>query len=210
MTFWRRAGQRGAAAAALALCLVVLVGCVAGVRAATPLPIWTPAPLTAPITVTPWPTPIPTPTLAATGSFALVFTDGPCAPLYRLDTAAGTYTRLPVGKTPPASVPLHFTPTELAGIQARVENIDFFSYPERFTGQSATGTVSGRLPAPVYDLTVRDGGRLKRVHWDEMIIRPVIPAAARLRDLAARIERTIADHPEAGQVQMSATFMPCA
>ena len=62
--------------------------------------------------MTPWPTPVPTPTLMAGGPFAFVFTYGPCAPLYRLDTAADTYSRLPVGTTPPASVPLHFTPAE--------------------------------------------------------------------------------------------------
>ncbi len=193
MMMGRGAGHLGAVVVALALCLAFLVGCAVGEPGATLVPTRTPKPPGAPITSTPWPTPVPTPTLMAGGPFALVFTYGPCAPLYRLDTAAGTYTRLQVGNTPPASVPLHFSPTELAGIQAQVEGIDFFSYPEQFTGRPPTGSWSGRQPAPVYDLTVRDRGRLKHVHWDEMIIRPVIPAAARLRNLAALIEHTIAE-----------------
>ena len=204
------AGRLCPAAAALALGVGLLAACGAGGVTATarpsfrrpvpaPTPTWTAAPPLAG-SPAPRPTPEPTPILAAAGPFAFVFSYGPCGPLLRLDTAAGTLTRAQVGAAAAASVQLRLTPAELDAIRARLDTIGFFAYPERFSGQPTAGMVTARQPAPEYDPAVREGGRVKRVHWDESIIRPVLPAAAQLRGLGALIEQTIAAHPEAARL----------
>jgi len=121
---------------------------------------------------------------------ALVFTYGDMT----LDTAAGTLTSRPRNGAP-QTVALRLTPDEMARINAKMDEMGFFAYPDSFIATMPAGQGGELSPAVMYRYEVATTAGNKTLSWTDSV-----PSeehkAVQLRELASLIEGIIQAKPE--------------
>ena len=110
-----------------------------------------------------------------------------------LDTEAGTFTADMILASP-ITVPMTLTQEEMARIARKVEEIDFFSYPESYVtpddGRGGRGE-----PHDTYIFRIATSRGTKVVEWEDGLFNDD-QRAAMLRDLAGLIKEIIMAKPE--------------
>lgn len=87
-----------------------------------------------------------------------------------LNTFNGTFTRDMV-MDPPVTINLILTEEEKGIIMQKMVEIDFMSYPDRFSVEVPPGQAIGeRMPFPSYYFKVEYGSQVKELWWDDKII----------------------------------------
>lgn len=134
---------------------------------------------------------IPTPA----SDFAFVFRFGLCS-MSELDTFSGRYTRGAIGTEPAITIPVSLTKDELAQINQKMAEIDYFNYPTQFMIMVPSGVqAAGVTPAYRYEFKVQSNGVTKEVFWKDNIVQPTSTDADRLRELAQLIRAIIQAKP---------------
>jgi hypothetical protein len=112
-----------------------------------------------------------------------------------LDTAKGTFTRDMI-VDPAKKVALRLTGEELDRVSARMDEIDFWSYPDVLQFETPADGV-GRMVTPFtsYYFRAERGGTVKELRWDDQYFDQTVPAT-RLRDLIALIRGIIESKEE--------------
>ena len=128
---------------------------------------------------------------APTQVTALVFAYGVGAKNV-LDTTSGTFTKDMILASP-ITVPLELTEREMSRIARKIEQIDFFSYPARYTTPEDGG--GWMEPHQSYRFSVTTADDTKTVTWEDAVFNDD-ERAADLRGLARLIERIIHARPE--------------
>jgi hypothetical protein len=122
----------------------------------------------------------------------LVFAFGPGAENV-LDTTRGTF-RKDMILASPITVPMVLTDEEMARIARKVDEIDFFSYPESYvTPDDGLGGWGEPHNTYIFRITTRQGTKV--VEWEDALFNEDERAAG-LRSLARLIETIIAARPE--------------
>ena len=110
-----------------------------------------------------------------------------------LDTAKGTFTKDMIAASP-ITVPMTLTDEELARIAGKVEEIDFFSYPESYvTPDDGDGGWAEPHETYIFRITTHEGTKV--VRWEDGLFNDD-QGAANLRDLAGMIEKIVVAKPE--------------
>ena len=105
-----------------------------------------------------------------------------------LDTAKGTFTKDMI-VDPARKVALRLTAEELDRISAKMDEIDFWSYPDVLRFETpADGVVTMVTPYTSYYFRAERGGTVKELRWDDQNVDQAVPAT-RLRGLIALIRR---------------------
>lgn len=87
-----------------------------------------------------------------------------------LNTYKGTYTKDMINAAP-ITVVFPLTAEEMAQIRQKMEEIDFFSYPDEFTvSVPPEGTVTRVTPNDSYSFKVAYGAQVKELKWDAAIL----------------------------------------
>lgn len=109
-----------------------------------------------------------------------------------LDTEAGTFTADMILASP-VTVPLRLTDAEMARIARKMEEIDFFSYPEKYVTpeRGDSGWVTPYLTY-VFRVTTQQGTKV--VEWEDQVVNDD-SGAANLRELADLIRGMIQAKP---------------
>ena len=126
--------------------------------------------------------------------FGLVFrygVAGVVGPRNVLDTTRGTFTKDMV-VDPPVTTRLRLTEEDLARIMARVDEMDFWEYPEVLEPERPKYSVT---PYASYYFEVRKGSVIKEVRWEDQY-GDEGARAVRLRDLAEFIREIVESKPE--------------
>jgi hypothetical protein len=132
--------------------------------------------------------------VADTSNFNFVFKYGVTL-RNELDTFNGTYTKDMI-LAPLITINLRLTGEELNQILAKMEEIDFFSYPDVFEVEVPPGgTVTVVTPYNKYYFKVRYGSDTKELRWDDEIRNPD-EQANRLRELVNLIRSIIESKEE--------------
>ncbi|MDP2885375.1 MAG: hypothetical protein Q8P51_10185 [Ignavibacteria bacterium] len=97
------------------------------------------------------------------------------------------------------TVPFYLSRDDLGSIEAKMEQIDFFSYPDTFAVNSQDSVQGIVTPNSTYDFKVRYHSTLKTLFWDDAIIASD-PRAAKLRELILLIRNIIESKPEYKQL----------
>jgi hypothetical protein len=130
------------------------------------------------------------------GDFGFRFQFGMCW-TETFDSFAGTYTHDADGDEKRAiSTQFSLTDAQMRTIYQSIEQIRFFDYPSPFYGY-VTGLpgVTVVHPSRAYRLTVRNGGVVHEVSWDDRT-RPWSEEALRLQAFFTMLIGIIHDHPE--------------
>lgn len=132
----------------------------------------------------------------AVSDFDFVFKYGYGAvPVNELDTFNGTYTKDMILE-PSITVNLTLTPEEKTQIRQKMEEIDFFSYPDRYEVIVPPGSPGSMVtPYPSYYFMVKDGTIIKELLWGDSI-RNADAQATELRRLIAFIQNIIESKEE--------------
>ena len=136
--------------------------------------------------------PSPSPSPADRSLQGLVFAFGVGAKNV-LDTTKGTFTKDMIAASP-ITVPMTLTDQEMARIARKVEEIDFFSYPESYVTPDDGGGGRGE-PHETYVFRVTTQQGTKVVEWEDGLFNDD-QGAANLRDLALLIEKIVMARPE--------------
>lgn len=132
---------------------------------------------------------------APASDFAFVFRFGLCS-MSELDTFSGQYTRGAIGTEPAITIPVSLTRDELAQINQKMVEIDYFNYPTQFMIMVPSGVqVAGVTPAYRYEFKVQSNGVTKEVFWKDNIVQPTSTDADQLRELAQLIRAIIRAKP---------------
>jgi hypothetical protein len=107
-----------------------------------------------------------------------------------LDTFKGTFTK-DMGLEAPITIGLVLSKDEMDSVQRKMTEIDFFSYPDKFSVILPAGENETRvLPYPTYFFKVTDGGRTKELLWHEKVTNSEA-RADKLRELIKLIRSII-------------------
>ena len=135
---------------------------------------------------------------SAKSNFNLIFKYGVGA-RNELNTFEGTYTKDMIGD-PSITVPLSLTEEELNKIYRKMVEIDFFSYPERFSVPVPPGGITGMVtPYSGYYFEVAYDSKIKQLWWDDEITNENIKAD-KLRKLSQLIRDIIESKDEYKQL----------
>ena len=137
-----------------------------------------------------------TPTSSVPTLEGLVFSFGPGAKNV-LDTTRGTFTKDMVLASP-VTVPMTLSDEEMARIARKMEEIDFFSYPESYVTPDDGGG-GWAEPHETYIFRVSTSQGTKVVKWDDSLFNDD-ERAADLRDLAGLVREIISVKPEYKQL----------
>jgi hypothetical protein len=110
-----------------------------------------------------------------------------------LDTFKGKYTRDMV-RGSDATTRLTLTQDELNQIHAKMDEIDFWNYPDNFEVAPTGNLVSIVTPFNSYYFRVQNGNVIKELKWDDEITNPDVQAD-KLRDLIMLITGIIRSKP---------------
>ena len=115
-----------------------------------------------------------------------------------LDTFGNTFTKdLILDGT--VTVPFHLSQADLDSIEAKMNQIGFFSYPDTFMVKSPDSMRATIVPYNTYDFKVESGSTLKTLFWNDFIIASD-PQAAKLRELITLIRTIIESKQEYRQL----------
>jgi hypothetical protein len=115
-----------------------------------------------------------------------------------LNTFQNTYTKdLILDGT--VTTPFVLSDAELEQIKGEMIEIEFFSYPDTFVAASNDTVVGFVTPHSTYDFEVKYNSSIKRLHWDDGIIKND-QRATRLRELIRLIQSIIEAKPEYRQL----------
>lgn len=99
--------------------------------------------------------------------FAFRFEYKPCA-ANMLDTYKNVYSREMGPGVQPISIPLTLSSEQMAAVEARIDDIQFFEYPTHFSGVAPGLAETIRIaPSTTYRLEVRRMGAVHIVEWDD-------------------------------------------
>ncbi|MDP2917529.1 MAG: hypothetical protein Q8O16_06335, partial [Dehalococcoidia bacterium] len=130
----------------------------------------------------------------AQSGFNLVFRYGIGAK-NELNTFNGTYTKDMVQETS-ITVGFSLASEETNAIYQKMQEIGFFSYPDRFVVSVPPGAPVGTVtPHPSYYFKVQYGSQVKELWWDDSI-RNDDAQASKLRQLIQLIQNIIESKPE--------------
>jgi hypothetical protein len=112
-----------------------------------------------------------------------------------LDTYRDTFTKDMV-MDPAVTVNLTLTAGEMDTIHQKMLEIDFFSYPDKFSVDVPEGEPKAELaPYPTYFFRVQDGGRTKELLWHDKYANTDIPGG-KLLELIKLITNIIESREE--------------
>jgi len=97
------------------------------------------------------------------------------------------------------TVPFHLSQAELDRITAKMDQIDFFSYPDTFMVKSQDSIRVSVSPNNTYDFRVSSHSTLKALFWNDAIIASD-PQATKLRELITLIKEIVESKPEYHQL----------
>ncbi len=142
-------------------------------------------------------TPLPTPNVPSTSptsSINLVFKYGVEAK-NELNTFAGTFTK-DMTVDPSITVQLSLTPEEMIRIMQKMEEINFFEYPDNFFVKVPSGSPTTMVtPHSSYYFKVQYKSGIKELQWDDKIKNPDAQAS-NLRELIQLIKNIIESKDE--------------
>jgi hypothetical protein len=97
------------------------------------------------------------------------------------------------------TIPFHLLQASLDSIAAKMNQIDFFSYPDTFIVRSQDSIRVSISPNNTYDFRVVSRSTVKTLFWDDAIIASD-PQATKLRELVALIKTIVESKPEYQQL----------
>jgi hypothetical protein len=140
------------------------------------------------------PTPDNLATMVRESNFSLIFKYGVTAK-NELNTINGTYTKDMI-VAPSITVKLILSPGELDRIYQKMQEINFFDYPDKFSiAIPTTATFRIHSPSDKYYFKVTNGIRITELSWDDYIDYEDIQAS-NLRELIQLIENIITSKAE--------------
>jgi hypothetical protein len=112
-----------------------------------------------------------------------------------LDTYRGTFTK-DMGLDAPITIGLRLTAEEMETIYRKIVEVDFFSYPDKFSVNLPAGVLETRpLPYDTYFFRVTRDGQTKELLWHEKVTNSE-PRADKLRELINLIRGMIESKDE--------------
>ena len=116
-----------------------------------------------------------------------------------LNTFADTFTKdLILDGT--VMVSFHLPAADLDSIEAKMEQINFFSYPDTFRVTSRDSIRCFIMPYCTYDFKVASRSRVKTLFWEDAIVAND-PQATKLRELIMLIREIVESKPEYQQLR---------
>jgi hypothetical protein len=97
------------------------------------------------------------------------------------------------------TVPFVIAASDLESIEARMEQIGFFGYPDAFAVKSADHIAVTVDPACIYEFSVLSHGRWKALYWSNGIVR-ADSQAVKLHNLITFIQGIVESTPEYKQL----------
>jgi len=97
------------------------------------------------------------------------------------------------------TVPFFLSQDDFDSIEAKMDQIGFFSYPDTFTVETRDSIRAFITPNNTYDFRVESRATLKKLYWDDAIIAND-PRATKLRELITLIRTIIESKPEYQQL----------
>ncbi len=112
-----------------------------------------------------------------------------------LDTFKGTYTRDMI-LDPAVTINMVLTPAEMDSIYQKMVEIDFFNYPDKFSGHVADNETKTEVaPYPSYFFNVEYDGKTKELLWHAKYVNLDTPGQ-KLMELINLIKSIIESKPE--------------